>query len=134
MTRPAGAADLLSKNGRQDLKREKARSGDPPAGLVVGLCWPISGRAGEGIGRRSASRIRQHSDDLDGSGKFPQTDGEHEEGRISVGEDRGLLPALPPGERAPVGTGSRQARRSDQETSPDRRREDAGDALGSSHP
>ena len=69
--------------------------------------------------------------DLDGRGEFPQTDREHEaKERVSASDGRGLLPALSPGDKAPVGTGSLQARLSGRETSPDRQRESAAHALG----
>ena len=51
--------------------------------------------------------------ELDGSGKFPQTDEEHEEGRPPASEERGFLPAVPPGNKAPVRTGSLKTRQSD---------------------
>ncbi len=71
--------------------------------------------------------------ELDGGGEFPQTDREHEaKERDPASDGRGLLPALPPGGKAPVGTGRLQARRADQETSPERWREKAADPLGGS--
>ena len=69
--------------------------------------------------------------ELDGRGQFPQTDREHEaKERVPVSDGRGLLPALPPEDQAPVGTGRLQARLSGRETSPDRQRESAVHALG----
>ena len=69
--------------------------------------------------------------ELDGRGQFPQADREHEaKERISASDGRGLLPALSPRNKAPVGTGPLQARLSGRETSPDRQRESAAHALG----
>lgn len=50
------------------------------------------------------------SSDLDGGGEFQQARGKREERRIPASEDRGLLPAVPPGDKAPVGTVCLQTR------------------------
>ena len=63
---------------------------------------------------------------------FLRTWGEHEKGRITASEGRGLLPAVPPGEKAPVRTGRFQARIAGREAAAARRREESRDPLGSS--
>ena len=68
--------------------------------------------------------------DLDDSGKLPQTDGEHEKGRIRASDGRGLLPAVPPGDKAPVRTGCLQTRFADQAEKADRWREESGRRSG----
>ena len=48
--------------------------------------------------RRGMSQARRG--ELDGDGEFQRTDREHEKERIVASDGRGLLPALPPGEKA----------------------------------
>ena len=71
--------------------------------------------------------------ELDGRGEFQQTAQEHEaKERVSASDGRGLLPALPPRNKAPVGPSCLQTGFAGQETSPDCQRESAAYALGAS--
>ena len=99
-----------------------------------GVCdtWPNSERgSSERPDRPSRGSSSHLPPNLDGRGEFQQTDwGEHEKERVSASDGRGLLPALPPGDKAPVGTGRLQARFAGPEEAADRWRKPTADPLG----